>query len=254
MKVAIVGDSFTDIYCAGEVNRISPEAPVPILDVKERTQRPGGALNVAFNLYSLGIPVDVYTISDWKLPFRIISPVGAEPLTKTRFVAQGHQLLRVDEPDKYSKLDTKRMIYPKKKDYDIIVISDYDKGTIKGGECTFVDSKKTDLSVFKAQVLKINALERSKATGVDLFPEAYITKGKGGIDYYKYGERQSNERNVVKEVIDVSGAGDTVLAILVYCKVNGITDPVEIMKLANKAASAVVSRFGTSTVTLDDLQ
>ena len=254
MKVAIVGDSFTDIYCAGEVTRISPEAPVPVLDVKERTQKPGGALNVAFNLYSLGIQTDVYTISDWQLPFNIISPINAQALTKTRFVAQGHQLLRVDEPERYSKLDLKRMKYPKKKDYDIIVFSDYDKGVIKGGECTFVDSKKTDLSVFKAQVLKINSLEKSKATGLSLFPEAYITKGKGGIDYFKDGKRQFNEQSQAKEVIDVSGAGDTVMAILVYCKVNGITNPVEIMKLANKAASAVVSRFGTATVTLEDLQ
>jgi len=254
MKVAIVGDSFTDIYCAGEVVRISPEAPVPVLDVTEQSQKPGGALNVAFNLFSLGIMADVYTISDWQLPFNIISPIQATPLTKTRFVSQNHQLLRVDQPKGYNKQDLKRMKYPRMKDYDIIVCSDYDKGIVKGGEYTFVDTKKTDLSVFKAQVLKVNALEKSLASGIEHFPEAYITKGSGGIDYYKYGKRQLNERSKAKEVIDVSRAGDTVMAVLVYCKVHGITDPKEIMALANKAASAVISRFGTATVTLEDLQ
>ncbi len=253
MKVAIVGDSFTDVYCTGEVSRISPEAPVQVLDVVERTQRPGGALNVAFNLFSLGIKVDTFTITDWKLPFAIISPPCCAPLIKTRFVAQGYQLLRVDEPKIYDKLDLEKMVYPSFDDYDIIAFIDYNKGVVKGGECTIVDSKKTDLSVFDAKILKINEGEKDKSKGIQSFPQAFITRGKKGIDYYRKGTFIFNEKSQAKEVIDVTGAGDTVTATLIYCLVNGITKPKEMMELANKAASAVLSRFGTAIVTLKDL-
>jgi len=256
MNVAIVGDSFIDRYCFGEVNRISPEAPVPVLDVKRREVRSGGALNVALNLYGLGISPVVFTIINdgfGKFPFEIVSPVGCIPLEKTRFIAQNHQLLRVDEPQIYREEDLKRIEYPSFSEFDIIAFVDYDKGVIKGGKATIVDTKKKDLSVFNGtQILKINKKEYSEAVN-KVFPKSFITQSENGINYYENGHFIVNEPANAKEIIDVSGAGDTVMAIIIYCLVNKINNPIKIMKLANKAAGIVISKVGTSAVTLEEM-
>jgi len=256
-KVAIVGDSFIDRYCIGEVNRISPEAPVPVLDIRETEIRPGGALNVAKNLFSLGIEPVVFTVVDEgyvrELPFPIVSPQDCVSLVKTRFVALGQQLLRVDEPRVYRQRDLDRMRYPSLSEFDIIAFVDYDKGVIKGGKATIVDSKKKDLSVFEGtQILKINKREYEEARN-KAFPQAFITQGEKGINYYRNGEFRMNVPAVAKEVIDITGAGDTVMATFIYCLAIGLTKPEQMMRLANRAAGIVISRFGTSTVSLKEL-
>lgn len=256
-KVAIVGDSFLDKYCIGKVCRISPEAPVPILDVVETETRPGGALNVAQNLYGLGVEPTVFTIIDEdyikEFQFPIRSPKDCISLVKTRFVALGQQLLRVDYPQAYRKEDLERMEYPSFSEFDIIAFADYNKGTIEGGKATIVDTKKKDLSMFKGtQILKINRMEYEEAQN-KIFPQAFITQSEKGINYYKDGEFKMNVPADVKEVIDVSGAGDTVMAILIYCLTIGLTKPQKMMELANRAAGIVISRFGTSTITLKEL-
>ena len=115
-KIALVGDSFLDKYCLGEVERISPEAPVPILDVGATETRPGGALNVAENLLGLEVEPTVFTIVDEnyikELNFPIISPKNCVSLVKTRFAALRQQLLRVDEPKVYREEDLVNMEYP----------------------------------------------------------------------------------------------------------------------------------------------
>jgi rfaE bifunctional protein kinase chain/domain len=256
MNVAIVGDSFLDKYCFGEVNRISPEAPIPVLDVKRKEIRSGGALNVALNLHGLGIIPTVFTIIDEKIgefPFEIVSPIGCVSLEKTRFIAQNHQLLRVDEPQVYRDEDLKRMEYPLFSEFDIIAFVDYDKGIISGGKATIIDTKKKDLSVFEGtQILKINKKEYSESIN-NIFPQAFITQSEGGINYYENGKFIVNESANAKEVIDVSGAGDTVMAVVIYCLVNKINDPIKIMKLANKAAGVVISKVGTSAITLEEM-
>lgn len=257
MKIAVVGDSFIDKYCFGEVTRISPEAPVPVFDVLKTEYRPGGVLNVAKNLWMLGIPSTVFTIIDKEfkadLPFAIESPDNVISLTKTRFVAQNHQLLRADEPKKYRQEDLDRMKYPSFNDFDIIAFSDYNKGVIQGGKATIVDTKKKDLSVFiGSQILKINKKEFSEVKNC-FFPQAFITEGEKGISYYENGIFKKNVPAVLKEVIDVTGAGDTVMATLIYCLVNGIKEPVKMMEMANKAAGIVIGKIGTSFVSLEEL-
>ena len=257
-KVAIVGDSFLDKYCLGEVNRISPEAPIQILDVKETEIRSGGALNVAKNLFGLGIDSVVFTIIDENFakgfPFSVKSPDSCVSLIKTRFVALKQQLLRVDEPLVYKQKDLNRVEYPSFSEFDIIAFIDYDKGIIKGGKATIVDTKKKDLSIFKgAQILKINKKEYEEVRN-KVFPQAFITQSEKGINYYKDGEFRMNVPANIKEVIDVSGAGDTVMATLIYCLAIGLTKPQKMMELANKAAGIVISRFGTSTITLEELK
>ncbi|MHA1329614.1 MAG: bifunctional heptose 7-phosphate kinase/heptose 1-phosphate adenyltransferase [Candidatus Hodarchaeales archaeon] len=255
MKVAIVGDSFIDEYVLGEVERISPEAPVPVLDVKKKEERGGGAINVANNLYALGVDLTLFTITDMtKLPYRVVSPKGVTSLRKTRFIGNGFQLLRVDEPKKYLKNDLKRMIYPRNEDFDIIAFVDYDKGIISGGRATIVDSKKKDLSVFKGtKYLKVNEKEYADAQHKEIFEKAFVTKGKHGIDFYEYGEFRFNEPTKARDVVDVTGAGDTVLAAMIYCLVNGWNDPRTMMRVANKAAGIVISKFGTSIVSETEL-
>jgi len=256
-KVAIVGDSFLDKYCLGEVERISPEAPVPILDVGATETRPGGALNVAKNLFGLEIEPVVFTIVDEnyikELNFPVVSPKNCVSLVKTRFAALRQQLLRVDEPKVYREEDLANMEYPSFSEFDIIAFIDYNKGIIKGGKATIVDTKKKDLSVFEGtQILKINKKEYEEAENKN-FPQAFITQSGKGINYYKDGEFKMNVPAITKEVIDVSGAGDTVIAVLIYCLAIGLTNTQKMMELANKAAGIVISRFGTSAITLREL-
>jgi len=254
MKVALVGDSFTDEYRIGNVNHISSEAPVLILDVDKVEARGGGVLNVANNLMGLGIVPTVFTITNLKFDYPIISPSKCTPLIKLRLIAQNHQLLRVDEPKVYLQKDLDRMKYPSYKDFDLIAFVDYNKGTIKGGKATIIDTKKKDLTVFEgSDFLKINKKEWQQIIDKNIISKAFITKGEDGIDYYENGNLLSSSRNTVKEVIDVTGAGDTVMATMIYCLINGINNPRKMMNLANKAAGIVVSRFGTDVVTLKEL-
>jgi len=269
MKIAIIGDSFLDEYVIGEVDRLSPEAPVPVLDVLKKESRGGGALNVANNLHALGIRFTLFTITSYKAPYEIVSPTGCSILRKTRYIGNmNYQLLRVDEPKCYPKEDLKKMIYPHLEDFDIIAFADYDKGILKEGKASMlqekqenwnntfsiVDSKKKDLRYFAgAQILKVNGKEWENALNGEIFPQAYVTRGSKGIDYFEYGSFRFNEPTTAKEIIDVSGAGDTVLAVMIYCLAKNITDPRERMKLANKAAGIKIAKFGTAPVSKEEL-
>lgn len=254
MKVAIVGDSFLDVYIFGKVKRVSPEAPVPVLDVERKEIRGGGAINVANNLLGLGIEPVVFTITTRDYPFKVVSPQDCTPLLKTRFIGNGFQLLRVDEPPLYKKEDLKKMIYPKTNDFDLVAFVDYDKGIIKGGRATIVDSKKKDLSVFKgSEYLKVNKKEFFQARGKNVFKKIFVTEGEEGISYFENGKLKYSEPAQAKEVIDVTGAGDTVTAVVIYCLAKGIKDPQMIMRLANKAAGIVINKFGTSIITEEEL-
>ena len=253
-KICICGDSFVDRYCYGKINRLSPEAPIPILDVEKWEDRGGGAINVANNLHALDIDFTLYTITSLKLPYKVVTPLGVVSLIKTRFVCDNYQLLRVDEPVKYRKEDLEKMEHPSFKDYDIIAFIDYDKGIIEGGKATIIDTKKKDLSIFKgSSILKANLKEYNNCLNKEIFPQIFVTKDRQGIDYYKDGEFQFNSLANAREVIDICGAGDTVMATLIFCLVTGITKEKDMAELANKAAGIVVSKFGTSVVTLNEL-
>jgi len=258
MKIALLGDSFLDEYIYGEIERISPEAPVPVLDVTHREQRGGGAINVANNLYALGVNFTLFTITSMVLPYEVRSPKGCTILRKTRYIgtlgSMRQQIVRVDEPKTYLKEDLKKFIRPSFEEFDIIAFIDYNKGIVDKGKATIVDSKKKDLSVFQgSEYLKVNLKEWDECLGRGIFPKAFVTKGRKGIDYYEFGQFKQNSPTQAKEVVDVSGAGDTVMAVMIYCLVHGITNPAEMMNLANKAAGIVISKFGTSVVTLKEL-
>lgn len=254
-KIAVVGDTFIDEYVYGEVKRLSPEAPIPIFLPKAREIRPGGAANVANNLFHLGLKPILFSITSQKLPFPVIDLSRPTDLKITRFVTGNYTLLRVDEPERYL-LDENGLAlpFPEKEEFDIIAFIDYGMGIIKGGEADIVDTLKRDLSVFRgSQILKVNGLEYHKAINRKVFPKAFVTRGSEGIDYYEHGIFVSSEPANKVTLVDPIGAGDTVTAIIIYCLLKGWTNPQKIMRLANKGAGMVVKKFGTSFVTEKEL-
>lgn len=257
-KIALMGDAFLDEYYFGTATRLSPEAPVPVLDISRRELRGGGVLNVANNLFALGLDFDTYTIFDSQevnFPFEIYSPKTKNTLKKTRFIGQlNYPLLRVDTPRFYAQEDLAAFKTPGFDKYDIVAFIDYNKGLIKGGKATIVDSKKRDLGCFEgSEYLKVNEKEWDFSSNAQVFEKAFVTRGPKGIDYYEKGRFKFNRKTISREVIDVTGAGDTVMAVMIYCLANNITDPIKMMDLANKAASIAISKFGTSIVNYNEI-
>jgi D-beta-D-heptose 7-phosphate kinase/D-beta-D-heptose 1-phosphate adenosyltransferase len=238
-KVLLIGDSCTDKYVYGEVKRLNPEAPVPILDYKRIETRQGMAWNVYNNLKSFGLEIYMLT--------------NAEKIIKTRYIDEktNQQILRVDE-----EVTCKPMEYNIPEEiYDAIVISDYNKGFItteklfeivSNSKCpVFIDTKKT---VFpkKNCFIKINTLEYNKLT--EKYDNIIITHGADGAEYDNIlypGEKVN--------VYDVVGAGDTFLSALTFGYLNFGSIQNAIL-FANKAASIAVQHPGTYVLTKEDVK
>lgn len=205
-NVLLIGDSCLDEYHYGTVERISPEAPVPILKITRTETKPGMAANVKDNLEALGIDVDFLT--------------GGIRSIKKRFIDERSKqhILRVDEDKPNPPFNAWRdsLAYNQ---YDAIIISDYDKGFITYDNVSavreqfngpiFIDSKKRDLARFEGCYVKVNELERSLATSV--CSNMITTLGGKGAKFHE----KSYPAPMV-EVVDVCGAGDTFLAALAY--------------------------------------
>ncbi len=246
MNVLVIGDSCTDkfIYC--NIERICPEAPVPVMKPINETSNPGMAHNVVANLTSLNLTVDLIT--------------NPEPITKTRYVdsRSGQMVIRVDENDQCSRVDIKNILPPIVwKNYSAVVISDYCKGFIteedieyiaQSHPLVFMDTKKqlgswcNDISF-----IKINEFEHRK--NFELLPnypqiqdKLIVTRGKEGCEYM--GKMYPVPPVSVK---DVSGAGDTFLSGLVseYLKTKNI---VTSLKFANECATQVVQKRGVAVI------
>ena len=253
LKILIIGDSCTDVYNYGTCDRISPEAPVPILRTTSREEKPGMALNVQKNLEALGHETMILT--------------NREKIVKERFVDQRsmQHLLRVDagEQTRLKPMD-KNLIQTIKKSgfmYDCVVISDYDKGFICSNNCTdiinslrsqnmvvFVDSKKTDLSCYEGCVLKLNEFEYSKIEKGPLNTEVIVTLGSKGARW-----RDKVFATEAVDVFDVCGAGDTFLAAFVTAYMSTFSFS-ESIKFANKCSAISVKNFGNHAVSLEDLK
>ena len=178
-NVLLIGDSCTDRYNIGSVDRISPEAPVPVLKILNTYDVPGMAANVKLNLINLNIEPDFVTNTD--------------PITKTRFIDErsGQHLLRVDDEQQVTVWDGEA---PKPLDeYDVIIISDYNKGflsyiqmhqIIKFSQCpVFIDTKKHDLNIFNMPdvYVKINEMESTRSTSNH--DNLIVTLGSRGAMY-----------------------------------------------------------------------
>ena len=241
MKVLLIGDSCEDRYFYGDVKRLNPEAPVPILEYKRGVTSKGMAWNVRENLMSFGVEVYIST--------------HPEEIIKTRYIDEksNQQIMRYDEepeitPIPYEFLDEW------KSTYDALVISDYNKGFITQEKLfelvdwfegpVIIDSKKTNLP--DKCYIKINELEYDKLETKT--NNLIITKGGEGAEYQ--GKLYPAEK---VKVFDVVGAGDTFLAALTYgyLKYGSIE---EAIPLANKAAAVAVSHRGTYVLKEEDVK
>ena len=240
-RILLVGDACLDIYWFGVVDRISPEAPVPVFQYKYTEQHAGMAGNVLINLETLGCEV-----------VQICKDTG----TKTRLIdlRSKQQITRIDNetavtPLTFADLGTI--------DYDAIVVSDYNKGSItyelieqiiQTGLPVFVDTKKTDLKRFEGAWVKINELEYSKITSE--CKGLIVTRGARGASVIHHSiECPAPE----VEVADVTGAGDTFLAAFAY-QYLGTTDLVQSVRFAIDASAVTVQHLGCYAPMLGEIE
>lgn len=230
-NVLLIGDDCLDVYQYGSVDRISPEAPVPVFKFSHEERKPGMAGNVACNLEALGCHVNY---------------LHGNTSTKTRLVdiRSKQQIVRIDNDIASDPIEFETAI---PKVYDAIVISDYNKGTVSyeiieeaiaTGIPVFVDTKKTDLDRMQGAWVKINELEYSKikseCTGL------IVTLGRNGA-ILPHHDLEFAAPSV--EVADVTGAGDTFLAALVTAYLTH-KDVEKAIPYAIRAASVTVQHFG----------
>ncbi len=244
LNVLLIGDSCIDEYKIGTIDRLSPEAPVPVIKITETGQVPGMASNVLKNLENLGIYPDFVT--------------NNEQILKTRYIDKrsGQHMLRVDTEPKIVSWSGKT---PFSIDtYDAIVISDYNKGfltyeliegIIKAAKCPiFIDTKKTQLADISAShvYFKINELEAKNARSTP--SNLIVTLGDRGASY-------NGEIFPTKpvEVMDVCGAGDTFLAALT-AQYLFTKDIEKAILFANVAAGITVQHRGNYAPSYDEVR
>jgi bifunctional ADP-heptose synthase (sugar kinase/adenylyltransferase) len=242
-KILLIGDDCNDVYTYGYVKRISPEAPVPVFEPHYTIYRDGMAGNVRENLQALGCDVDF---------------LRGKPSEKNRLIDERtkQQLLRVDRDVESDPITFETAIPP---GYDAIVISDYNKGTVTYElieelvrEVTvpiFVDTKKTDLARLSGCYVKINALEKSRATSLPNTEHLIVTHGSDGAEWNGW----VYPAELVGDVTDVCGAGDTFLAALVYKFLETKHMP-DAIKFANKASAVTVQHIGVHAPRLDEIK
>jgi rfaE bifunctional protein kinase chain/domain len=298
-RVLVVGDAMLDRYWFGAVERISPEAPVPIVRVNasKHEERLGGAANVAWNVQSLGAKASLLTaIGDDEHGHRLeglLEKSGIETLfrrdprlttiVKLRVIGRSQQLLRIDfedEPD-HEVLAEMRPLYERAlATSNAVLFSDYGKGGLThipamieaargAGLAVLVDPKGSDYARYRgatvitpnrnelAQVIgawssEVQLHERAQALRRSLGIEALLlTRSEEGISLFdEAGHVQVPAE--AREVFDVTGAGDTVIATLAVMLASGMTVR-EAMPVANRAGGIVVGKFGTASVGYDEL-
>lgn len=302
-KVLIYGDFMVDKYIMGNVKRISPEAPVPILEVTKKNSKLGGAGNVVNNILALGASTRVLgCVGDDADGMWILNRLNkrnadtafmrtdSEVMTivKTRVVSKNQQYIRLDEeriediPDSYEQY-VREHIEEILADIQVIIISDYGKGAVTKKiagfliECAnernipvVVDPKGKDYSKYKgATVCTPNTNELKVVTGITSEAEEELTKAgfalrdeislqylmltrsEKGISVFD-GDKKKDYPAVEKDVVDVTGAGDTVVSVVALGLAVGY-EIGECSKLANLAASVVCSKFGAATLSMNEL-
>lgn len=260
MKILVVGDSCLDTFIYGDIDRVAPEAPVPVIKPKYKKENPGMAGNVVANLKSLGAEVDLITNSTL--------------IKKIRFVDERYNqmVLRVDENDFCDRIDFSNIKLDQEgktlntsnltseyinENYSAIVISDYCKGFLEEEDIkklseynipTFMDTKKfLGEWCLNVDFIKINSLEHEKnferlPEYPDLLDKLIITKGKYGCEYKS--KIHPTEEVPVK---DVSGAGDTFMSGLVFEYVKS-KDIEKAIDFAQECTTKVVQKSGVSTI------
>jgi rfaE bifunctional protein kinase chain/domain len=296
-RVLVVGDVMLDRYWFGDVNRISPEAPVPVVLVRRVEERPGGAANVARNIAALGGRVSLLSVIGDDEPGKALEALLAgsgvdlslhrdaelSTTVKLRVVGHQQQLLRID----FERAPSKEALAEKLGEYeklvdeaDAVVLSDYGKGGLAHvsrmielarahGKPVLVDPKGSDYARYRgATVLTPNRSEfrevagrwtdeadlaaRARKLRADLDLEALmVTRSEEGMSLFTATETR-HEPTRAREVYDVSGAGDTVIATLSLMVAAGAS-LASAMRVANHAAGIVVGKLGTAVVHREEL-
>jgi D-glycero-beta-D-manno-heptose-7-phosphate kinase len=296
-RVLVVGDVMLDRYWFGEVGRISPEAPVPVVKIDRVEERPGGAANVARNVAALEAHTSLVSVLGKDEPGsclrrllrheRIDAQLHTDPDVKTtvklRVIGRHQQLVRVDfeEPPTHESLASQFRVFTKLlHSHDAVILSDYGKGGLThivnmiraaraAGKTVLVDPKGEDYTRYRgASLLTPNRAEFREVAGgwkseAELTRKAHalarelridallITRSEEGMTLYRKGSRFHVPAQA-REVFDVSGAGDTVIATLGVMVASGMALD-EAVRLANRAAGIVVGKFGTAVVSPEEL-
>ena len=295
--ILVVGDTMLDRYWFGDANRISPEAPVPVVRIQRCDERLGGAANVALNIRSIGLDANLMTVIGNDEPGRIVTELlkraGIRSMlhidgklsttVKLRIVARQQQMLRAD----FENPPTNEVLAALLGDYettvagmDAVVLSDYGKGGLdhirqmisearRRGKPVLIDPKGNDYERYRgATVITPNRAELALVTGswkteTELEEKAQnlrehlaleallLTRSEEGMTLFTR-EGALTVPAQAREVFDVSGAGDTVIAVLASMLAAGM--PMEqAVYVANRAGGIVVGKLGTASVSYEEL-
>jgi len=297
-RILVVGDVMLDRYWHGEVARISPEAPVPVVHVRREENRPGGAANVALNIQTLGARATLLsmvgadaaaqTLRALLQQHGIDAELGEDPgmdtIVKLRVIGRAQQMLRIDfekEPDHEvlaGMLGRYAQLLPQ---HDAVLFSDYGKGGLahiprmielarQAGKPVLIDPKGSDWARYQgASVITPNRAELAQVVGAwsseaELERKAQtlreqlglqallVTRSEEGMTLFE-AQRVSSVPAQAREIADVTGAGDTVIATLALMVACGL-ELAPAMALANRAGGLVVAKFGTATLTYEELR
>ena len=296
-RVLVVGDAMLDRYWYGAVDRISPEAPVPVVRVTRQEERMGGAANVAYNIVTIGARSSLLSVvGDDEASHQLEALVAASGVTpcfgrdsqlkttvKLRVIGRQQQLLRLDfenTPENEVLASQSAEFARLLPDHDTVLFSDYGKGGLAhialmisdaraAGKVVLVDPKGSDYSRYKhATAITPNRAELEQVIGVwqneaDLQAKAQnlreslkldallLTRSEEGMTLFD-AQGQLHVPAVAREVFDVTGAGDTVIGTLAAMAAAGLSLR-EAVPVANRAGGLVVGKFGTATVSYEEL-
>ena len=296
-RIIVVGDVMLDRYWSGQASRISPEAPVPVVKVKTIEDRIGGAGNVALNIAKLGGKVTLLGVvgddAESKILRKLLEVEGVvcdfvvekslRSICKLRVMAQHQQLIRLDFEDTPIKFDQdalKESLIRHFSGNDVVVFSDYGKGTLADVSAYIISAKQAGIKVLvdpkgvdyqryaQADLITPNLAELQAVVGACendqqliekgrallaqyQIPTLLLTRGEAGMTLIENDQVHSLPAQA-KDVFDVTGAGDTVIAVMAL-GVSLDMPLVESMYLANLAGGIVVGKLGTSTVSMQEL-
>jgi D-beta-D-heptose 7-phosphate kinase/D-beta-D-heptose 1-phosphate adenosyltransferase len=297
-SVLVVGDIMLDRYWYGPTHRISPEAPVPVVKINQDEHRPGGAANVALNIASIGgratlvgITGDDEAAQHLKKKLSALNiycefdqQANIPTITKLRVMSRNQQLIRLDFEESLSEVNKnvlEEKVAAQLVNHDLLLLSDYSKGTLsdvqnliaiakKQGKAVLVDPKGTDFERYRgATLLTPNLSEFEAVVGACKTENDIVTKGQAllvhldleamlvtrseqGMTLLRRDHDEFHLPTRAREVYDVTGAGDTVIATLALA-IAAKAEYTQASALANIAAGIVVGKLGTSTVSETEL-
>ena len=297
-RTLVVGDLMLDRYWSGGAERVSPEAPVPVVQISEIEERPGGAGNVALNIASLGGAVTLLGVVGADQEGESLQNIlikhgvqcdfqreeGVRTSTKLRVLSRHQQLIRLDFENRFDRLSLEAMLehYKSQLDqHDVVILSDYGKGTLSdvqtmiqlaraAGKKVLIDPKGSDFSKYQGATLMTpnfsefeavvgpcggseDVVEKGEQLRQQLEMDALlVTRGEDGMTLLCDGDGPFHHPTHAREVYDVTGAGDTVIATLAAGLAAGATRQ-DAVTAANLAAGIVVGKLGTATTTVAEL-